>query len=249
MIGPRAGGLVGPRVFPVVGGVSGSSVLFADASAGKSCPGSAAEWTALGLATSNPTSLHSWQQASGNGADLIGTTTLTANGTPNYQQTIPGWTRKAVTLDAGTTDRFSATIANSNASDFLMLMYVAMTAPATGTRLILEHPTFFAEILTTGKFHANAGTPVAGVVDAGTSVHALVVKNWISNSRGLITEDEVITPAEFVAAGTAIVVGGSTSNTAPMAVLYSAMWEGVPARMSNAQIKTMLQTLGWSVAW
>lgn len=253
MIGVRSGIKTGPRPGLAVGlsgdELTASSVLFADATSGKSCPASAAEWTALGLATPNPTSLFLLQDASGNPAAALGTMGLSVSGFggPNYQQNVAGWSRKAITLNEGGQAKLTATISNSNASDFLALLYARLTATPGGTRQILEHPTIYAEATSAPRFLANAGTPVTGTVDPGTTVHAIVVKNWIGNSRGLFTEAEALQPNEFVAAGTTLNIGGATN--APMGVLYLAVWQGVAARFSNAQIKTMLQTLGWSVAW
>jgi hypothetical protein len=235
-----------------VGGIdplaSASSVQFADSLSGKSCPASAANWTTLGLTA--PTSLWLLQESgAGNRADSIGARTFVPSGIGfGHAVAVPGWTRAATVIAEAQTGNYAATIGNANTTDFLMLLYVATATPAA-VRHIIEHPAIYAEINTTPRFRAEAATIATGTVDPGTTVHALVLKNWIGNSRGLLTEAEVLEPTEFATAGTTLTLGGTGSNGASIAAVYGAMWEGVTARMSNATIKTMLQTLGWSVAW
>ena len=43
--------------------------------------------------------------------------------------------------------------------------------------------------------------------------------------------------------------GTVTVASAPMIIGYDATWYGAAAEMTDAQVRTLLQTLGWSVAW
>jgi hypothetical protein len=244
VIGPR----IGPRVGPAIGQLS-SGYAFADSGSGILCPTSAADFTALGLVP--PTSLWLFQESgAGDRADSIGSRTFAPTGAGfTHAVPVPGWARVATVLGEGLTNRYDAAIANTNVTDFLILLYASVADPAS-TRNIIETPTIYAEINTTPRLVAEANSAVVGTVDPGTAVHPLVLKNWIGNSRGLLTDDEALEPVEFANAGTAITLGATGGNgTAGVSALYGAMWEGVTARMSNATIKSMLQALGWTVAW
>jgi hypothetical protein len=45
------------------------------------------------------------------------------------------------------------------------------------------------------------------------------------------------------------VILGSFQTSTPAAYVYASMFTGAAAQLSKAQVKTLLQTLGWTVGW
>ncbi len=220
-----------------------------DATSNIYVPQSAAEYALLGLTAPNQ-SLWLAQEASGNLADSIGSATLTASGSAAYQQTVSGWATKAVKLTEAGANKFTATIPDGGSHSLLVLMYVAFTASPGAQRTLLEHPAFFVEGVAGPLFRADAGSAVNGASNASTTVHAMVMRYDRTNTIcRLYTEAEKIQPTYDSAGGTTLTLGGSSSTTGPMQVLYMAAWKDSTAEMADATVKTMLQTLGWTVAW
>lgn len=274
MIGVRAGVTVGMRAGVAVGvpedelGVPGTDPLAGvsrDASSSVYVPANGSEWTTLmnvaGVATGNPSTTYLCQEASGNLADSIGTFTLAASGTGLlYQQTISGWTRKAV----GTTTAGTGVFANADAglpniatNSILLMMYVQPTTIATrrdiigfgaaATKCVAQNEvtTGFARALC----NSNIGGP--GAVNMGGSVHPWVLQaNRTASTCTLYTDVEKITPAFSAAiAGQSITVGTFIAGCATARYLYGACWFNSAAEMTSGQVKAVLQTLGWTIPW
>ena len=249
-VGPRVGPRGGPLVGPHEGGSDG--VPF-DAAMGRYAPTTAAHWAAI-LATagvaSQPTSSYAFTEGSGDLNDQIGAVTFTSNGTPNYQQSITGSSRPCVTFDDGGTDYFNCAIPNANVSSALVIAYVALTGAAGGTRNILQHPNIFAEAIATGKLRADGGSMVDSTANLGTTWHAIVLRsNVTATTQAIIYEEEVLAPSWFADSPGTLILGGASASAAGMAVNLLARWEGAAAELSNAQVKSILQALGWTVAW
>jgi hypothetical protein len=227
-----------------------------DATSNIYTPLTLADWTTTlavaGITSGNPGSAWSMQETSGNLADSIGARTFTQLGTaPTYAQTVPGWTRKGLTFTETATMRFSTSTPAANIASALVIVYVRLTgAPTFAHRSIIEYPSLFAEATATPRFQANGGSNTEGTVNPGTTVHALVMKsNVTALSSAVITEAEVIPCTWYNDGGTALILGGATNTPAPFQVLWGVGFSGAPAELTNAQIKTLLQTLGWTVAW
>jgi hypothetical protein len=43
--------------------------------------------------------------------------------------------------------------------------------------------------------------------------------------------------------------GGAFDTAAGMQCVYGALWKGAAAELSDAQVRTLLTTLGWSISW
>ena len=101
-----------------------------DATSGWYVPANATEWTALlaGTGIANPSNLWLSQQASGNLPDSIGSTPLVPFNGPSYQNTVAGWSRKAVgTVDGGGNQDFQSTLlGNTATTSGLLLSFVAV---------------------------------------------------------------------------------------------------------------------------
>lgn len=236
-----------------------------DATSGVYCPATAGEWTttrsAAGLPAGNPIALYLLQEASGNAADSIGAFTLTASGTLlAYQQAIAGWARKAITTTAGGTGKLQSVdvaLPDISTTSMLLLGYARTTtigttrdvigAGAAATRLASQ------AVATTGQARAICnGTLATGAIDSGG-----VVRPWVSlidrtgSRSALYTDAEKIVPAfGATAAGQSITLGNFSAGAGTVAYLYLAVFSGAAAELSDAQVKTLLTTLGWAgIPW
>lgn len=234
-----------------------------DTTSGKRVPASSAEWTAVmsraGLATGNPSSQWLCQEASGNLADSIGAISLTAAGTPNYQQAIAGWTRKGVTFDDATSDAFSSTsgsLPTLLTESQLVIAYVKMpaAAPAATRNIILlggAGTRFTATINTTPRLIAThtPNTSTGAVNACDDAVHPIVLRHRATAEADLFTDAEKLSPAFSVTvAGRGLLIG-SASAIAAVGLLYLVSFHLAAADLTDAQVKTLLQTLGWTVGW
>lgn len=239
--------------------VGGGPAADQDATSGKYVPSSVAQWAAIGAAA--PVSIHLCQESSGNLADSVGSLILTPLGSPTYQQAVSGWTRKAVGLTQVSNQRFGAAAAigpDPSATSTLWLVYAAITATPGGNRDLFG-------INLTGANNCKAqatatprmrtlinAAPTTGTADpTATGLQPMLLKH--DRTAGVAT---LYTGQEKLA-GTysASVVDGikgfgtSGGTTAPALIAYSAVWSGASAEVSDAQAKTLLQTLGWSIGW
>ncbi len=241
-------------------GVNPSSAPAADtdATSGKYVPSTAGQFTALGITAPN----HLWlcQEASGNLSDTIGAVTLTANGTPLYQQTVTGWTRKGVGFNEAANQRFGAAAAlgpNVGTTSVLWLGYARVASTPTGNRTILG-PNISGtnacklEVTTAPYPRANINGGVSlGSTSVSTSVQPFAILLDRTNSRAAVyTSQEKVagTYSALVADGMkGLGAAGGSSWTGQC--VWMAAWAGASAEISDAQVKTLLQTLGWTIPW
>ncbi len=236
-----------------------------DASALKYLPSSSGQWTtfmtAAGLATGNPSNLWMCTEPSAtNLADSIGAVTLTANNSPTGQNTVSGWTKKAVgTTDGAAMSYQAAAGVNLATTSGLLLGYVAATATPAAERPLIgigagtDHR--YAAVTTTPRIKAAAlgGGTATGTAAPGTTVHPIAVAvNRAATTYKVYTDQEIITVAwTNPGAGGSLVGAGDTPGVgaAPMFLLYLTLFASTAAELSDAQVRTLLTTLGWSCAW
>lgn len=258
---------VGPTLITAtLGAVSGNETLTLDTardgpSSAIRVPLTAFQWSMLGYA---PSGMWLAQEASGNLADTIGALTLTANATPLYQQAVAGWSRTASAFSQVTNQRFTAASGvgpNPASTSVLWVAYwVNQTAPG-GLRGILHAGA------NVGIAMSNVGNvlrlSVVGVTadDSTTNpvgddlVHPLALLYDRTNSRAVMATDEAKTVGTYNSGATdgAKGIGGATIATGATPALsgavYIFMFSGAAAEMSDAQLKTLFQTLGWTVPW
>jgi hypothetical protein len=251
-------------------GDSGSSNPMAgvtqDATSFKYTPSSSAEWTttltAAGIATGNPSALWLMQEAAGNLADSIGAFTLTASALA-YQQTVTGWTRKAISMaDGGGAGALNnaGTIGDVGVNSGLLLLYVAVTATPAATRDVCGmggSTTFRGAQVTTGpayKATPNDGSATAtGAANPSTTVRPVLVRiNRTAGVWSVTTNQEIVTPSPYTAppnVAAAVFLGSALTTTPAMQIAYGACFRGAAAELSDAQVRTLLQGLGWTVSW
>ena len=270
MIGPKVGARVRPRVRPVVGmGRLGAAAAIAgvtrDAASGIYFPANQAEWTlmmaAAGLATGNPSLVWNHQDASGNPAEADGGVALVVENAAgiSYQNAVAGFTRKALNTTSGTAGLVRTTDAGlpDLATTSQLLLGVVKPTTIANTRDLLLMGTTATRVaaknlLTTGFIQAICvGNTLDGVVNEGGVVTPLALRLNRNNSTcGVFTKDEklAVTFAGTVA-GKSVAYGNLMSGCATCQYLYLVSFHGAAAQLSDAQLKTLLTALGWSIAW
>jgi len=234
-----------------------------DATSGKYCPANTAQWNtvlaAAGIASGPPTSIWLCNETSGNMIDAgVGALDLTASGTGlSYNQAQAGWTRPFImTTEAGSGQFLNTSSVDISTNSALLLFYVNTGGSAAtrslhalgvaATRLSCERT------LTTGTSRFVCGTQVAtGAVDITGVVRPMVVQiNRTNSSDNFYSDAENLTTAfGGTAAGASISVGRLQNNCATAAYGYGAYFIGGAAEITPAKMRTLLQTLGWTVAW
>ncbi len=233
-----------------------------DATSGWYFPATIAEMDTVllqaGLATGSATNIYLCQEASGNLAGTGGGLTLTANGTPLYQQAMTGHTRKGVGFSAAANQRFTAAsgAGPSPATTSQLWMWVGeLTAVGSASTII----TSVSDGATNYRMIETA-TPrvqcaIAGVGTTGSSDPTAVAVQMYAilydrtNSRAIcLTGQEVITGtySSGVVDGRKG-IGGVTSPTGR--ICYGVEFQSAAAELTNNQIKAIAQTCGWTISW
>lgn len=270
MIGVRTGVRVGLRV-GIAAGVEGDELtppvpgggpipgVTIDATSSKYMPQNAAEWTALmaaaGLATGNPSSTWLFQQAAGNTADTIGAVTLTPLNWTLFQQAVAGWTAKCirgVDATANSSHTNTTTAPNASLTSTLVLAYCDIpAAPAAIRDVLCMGNNTDVRFNTNGKLRLVAGASADLVNVAASTVQPLILRvNLTASTVSVFTTQEKFA-GTFVAPQNTIRVsfGGIFSPVPAIGYLYGAQFTGAAAELTDAQVKTLLQTLNWTIPW
>ena len=277
MIGLRTGLRVKPRVGLAVGigadelGGGGSlDGIPRDATNGVYRPGTLAQWnTVLAAAADSvgsPFLFAGLGQASGVDTDTIGGLTFTRGGSFGnilFQQTLTGMSAVGVRLPRDTDCSFfttSATLPDITTGDFLVMgtAYIPSPGPtSTPTTAVQLGTTFGADATLQMDTTPRIKAVMAAATTNGTANPLGQLTPWAvlvdrTNTRGaMLTKQEALAVA-VGGAGKRLMVGGDNVQS-----WLSSGWtycdvvafQGAAARRSNAQIKTIWQTLGWTIAW
>jgi len=240
-----------------------------DASSAKATPVSAAEWAtfiaAKSLTISTPNYLHLCQEASGNMTDTIGGLTLTANGSPAYQQAVSGWTRTGVKGDGVTANqRFrSASAPNPSTTSMALFAFVSLGTQTASVQSVMG---VGAIADTTVSAYLN-GAPVVGriryresanITDTGTGTDyqarvtpILLLIDHTGTRARLYTDVEKLSPTYGLpSAVTAYCLGADSGTWTPSTILYSCGWTGAAAEaITDAQAKALFEGLGYTIPW
>jgi len=236
-----------------------------DATSGIYAPATAGEWstamTVAGIGSGGPSSLYLMQEASGNLVDTIGGITLTATGASLlYQQAVAGWTRDAFTTPDGLGShqaQNTTTAIDISTTSALLILYARMpaAAPAAVRRIHRINATGIGTFLsTTPRLQCvtggAGGSTVSGTSDPTGATRPIVIQADRTNLVARVFSDqEEIVGTVGTYATIAFGIGSSGGNAADIGYLYGALFSGAAAELSKAQIKTLLQTLGWGVLW
>lgn len=258
-------GNVGELGFPIVDPMAG---VTKDATSLKYTPADAAEWAiaASVAGISSPYELWLAQQAAGNLAGSINAVSLVAAGAVAYQQAIAGWTRKAVTIADGAIASFGTNGGlgfDPSTTSTLSLWFLERTGTPAATRLLVSQGgQVYARILSAlldASNHigigVNAAITNAGTINYGVgTLIPVVLKHDIAHGeQKLYTHQEVLTKA-YGAFGTSeagfyFVGTAGGAGASPAGYAYGAFWKGAAAEMTDAQVRSLLQALGFVVTW
>jgi hypothetical protein len=230
---------------------------------GRYFPQSTAQWNTLiarrGLVNwVAPDMLHLMQEASGNLADSTGSFTLTASGTGlAYQQTVSGFTTKAVTTTDAGTGAFSTTSASLpdlSATSFLYLAYLMETAtPATSRSLVTMGTTRVAAEVGNNNFVTCIGgvNSAGGVGNIQNTLQPQIVLHDKTNSRqGEYNNTDSAEPTfGSTATGKKLAVGAAARSSATCSYMFGAGWTGAHAERSRQDIHDMQIALGFPASW
>jgi hypothetical protein len=232
-----------------------------DATSGQAVPADATEWDAFiaanSLTIAAPTNLYLCQEASGNLTDTIGSKTLTASGSPLYQQAVTGWTRKGVGFNGGTAQHFANTAypAANTSSRFILMYWSGLTAAPLAGGTMLTHGTSITAIgvsqnITTGRARYRNGATISDTTAAVTATPIGFLHNIAATTSRLYTNAQKLSPAYGAAAGTNLYVGAQSGASPVTGVLYYlAIWSGTDGEVSDAQVLALHTALGWSPSW
>lgn len=232
-----------------------------DATSLKYMPQSTTEWTNFlayaGLAIGTPKHTYLLQQASGNASDVGSGTaiTLTAAGW-TYQQSLTGWTTKGVTCADNASATFSSTstsLPDISSTDALLIIFAAVTSTPAATRSLggigSSTTSVQTKIITSSgtKVQANSGAnSLNGSTVLGTTVVPFVMS---SHNHTCYSLDEKLVPTLGTQSGKSLRLGGLSNNSPALFMLAAYQFEGTDAQLSDAQIKTLQQKLGFTVNW
>lgn len=233
-------------------------------------PESTAEWTdfinRFDIGVAVPGSVWLCQEASGNLADSISSVTLTGAGaTRAYQQAISGWTRLGVKVIAAlSVDKFvagSGVGPNPSTTSVTMLAIVTLPAtPPSGDRSFIG---FSLNNATTGAYLLHRSSTgvlryrvfnvnVSGAVSHSAATHAFVITyNRTAGTAKMYSELEKIigTYNAGVPDGDKGIASNSSALTSDVRMAYAAMWSGAGAEMTDGDVSTLLNAMGYSVPW
>lgn len=272
-IGARIGSRVGPGVGSRVGSAFYNSPLAGiprDATNGVYRPGTLAQWnqvlTAAADSVGSPFFFCGLGQASGNDTDTIGGLTFTRGGTVGnilFQQTLTGMSAVGVRLPRDTDCTFfttSATLPDISTGDLLVMgtAYIPSPGPtSTPSTAVQLGTTFGADATLQMDTTPRIKAVMSAATTNGTANPLGQLTPWAvlvdrTNTRGaMLTKQEALAVA-VGGSGKNLLIGGDNIQS-----WLSSGWtycdvvafQGASARRTNNQIKTIWQTLGWSVAW
>lgn len=275
MIGPRVGIAVGPRIGAAIGvdanelsALGGAPNPMAsvtrDATSAIYCPANASEWTTTltvaGLAGGNPAGLWLCQEASGNLADAIGANPLVVAGAPTFQNANAGWTRKSVNITATTVQAFSLGAGSFDPSSVSVawLGYCCLTATPGGNRTVIT-PTNAATSIhvdhqVSNKLIIGCGASTATSVNTYTTSTIFpiaVVYNKTALTCTMYTALEALTVVFSVVIDGSKGIGAVIGSSDPSAHwAYLTAFTGAAAeQFTTAAMRTLLQTLAWTVSF
>jgi hypothetical protein len=262
-IGARIGARTGPVIGAEIGfGNSGLwdplAIVTRDVTSLWYRPANSVEWTALlsvaGITNGNPGSVWSFQEASGNLADGIGSITLNTAGAPAYQQTVIGSSAKAiVTTDGAAVQHVSNTTTAPNpaiVSTLLLAYVVAPTVgPASDRGIMCTAPNHGINIRTSGRPRLTDGTLLANSILGTTQMLAHRTNLTAATFTGFTLLEKAA--GTFVAPtnGACVILGSTSVSASASGYLYGALFSGSAAELTDAQVKKLMQTLGGNPIW
>jgi hypothetical protein len=233
-----------------------------DAASGKYFPSSAAEWTqtlsVAGIGSGGPTSLYLCQEASGNLLDTLpaGNTLTLAGAGHLFQQPVAGFTRLAATTVDGTAgQKWVNSTTSPDATTTSVLTFGVMRLPAVAPTVVRDLSMLSANadlrFNTTGKLRVGFGASVDLVNTTTATVRPVIVKIDNPNTISACYTDQEKLIGTYALPATAhfFALGGQSVAAGDVGYMYYAEFAGAAAQLTDAQVKSLLVTLGWTVPW
>jgi hypothetical protein len=221
-------------------------------------PASADQWAtalaAAGISSGGPMAV--WFPGSSM-VDTIGDADLTNDGPMATGQPVAGWSTTAAECgDLGgfysVRNNTDADLPDVSATSALLIGYIAITDPGAADRGVILVGGARGIVTAANLPKVSNGTNAAtGSGNLTTAVRPWVVRqNVTASTTDLFTDLEKVNATYAVSAANQRVFYGAALEAAPgMQVLYGALFKGAAAELSDAQLRTLLETLGWEVAW
>ena len=229
-----------------------------DPTSGWYVPVSSNEWTALlsGTGIANPGSVWGFQESNGSSfADSInGVTLTTVGGAFTTQQSVAGWSRKAIyQLDTGGNATYNETSSVlpdlGSASQMVMTLQAITNTPSAlrGTTLFGSSNWAYAEYDGSNHYEVNdLSNNGVGTVNHGTVVVPEILRyNKTAGTCSLFVDSEKIstTFAALSAGSKGIQFGAAVHSSPTIYRLYAAAWYGAAAELSDAGVTTLVSRI------
>jgi hypothetical protein len=220
------------------------------------CPIDATEWgiVATEAGVSAPSFGWDMQDAAGALAPSVGGVSLASEGIrQDYQQAVAGWSRFGLRSRGDGWFSNDAAFPDISTGSQLILVYAKQSISGGASVDMLWAGNFSARGIVNVAAHMVARNDttlgVAGTEDVTGAVRPYVLK--VDRATSLIklySDQEVVDVAIGGVTGKGVyVVGGLLGDDTTF--LIGACWSGAAAEMTDAEVRTLLQTLGWTVAW
>lgn len=270
MIGSRSGSkasLYGSKVGSTTDDESGVATMTGvtkDATSNIYYPANAAEWIQTlayaSILTSGPDRVWLCNDAAAPLAAAIGTDTLALTGTaPTYQSAVAGWAKAGVLMADAATTKFATAAAglpSINTTSMLVLGYVSMpaAAPAASRQIVVLGSTATGaeiRINSTPKLQVLGGGSTLSASNPTGAVRPVVLKVDRTATAAVVayTDQDKFQTTLGAITGKLFDIGNGAVSAPAATHLYWAQFAGANAELTDAQIKTLLQALGWTIAW
>ncbi len=235
-----------------------------DGTSGIRVPTGSSQWASVmsvaGIASGGPSLLWACQEAAGSLADTIGTFTGTTGGSLTYNQAETGWTRKSLKFDNGGTgfaQNYNAGgMPDISTTSQILLIYanVTTTAPATTKMFgLIGYPigAYLYRTNTSGFVAVSGDNQLAAPSNPTGQMRPYLLRVNRTNSTmvGFNDLDKVTPTFKNTMTGKLFCIGQNAGFTPECSINYAVSFFAGAAELSDAQVKRLLQVLGWTVAW
>jgi hypothetical protein len=180
----------------------------------------------------------------------------------SYGLSVPGWTRHAVSTPELFGDHSYGTVATGNldGTSYFVLLYVSVISVPPSPRAIAgignQGDHHYVTVTASGTLGASYGppgvdpSPSAGTVALGTTVHPVVMEiDAMHMTFTAYTDTEKLSHAwvPTMGLGDLFVAGNASIGAGAIEYLYGALWKGPNAQLADADVRKLLESLGWTV--
>lgn len=176
----------------------------------------------------------------------------------SYQQAVTGWSALCARLTEATTGGWLSTdTALPDLSTTSILIYAVLfmpaAAPAATRNLVMAGTTTLtAARWTTASManHLSGANQQTGTANPSSRVMPVVLKyDRTGGVSKLYTDQEALTATHSAAVTGKRLAFGSNGSAASAGYVQGIVWTGADAEWSDAEVKTFLQTAGWTIPW